>query len=106
MELLFTKPFWENWADTWFTNFQALQMNKKGYLLANPGSLGYLGGLEKREIYLNLYVLQVKPGGKFLVWLSRLESLLKSNLRLLLKNCSKANCHRSMQLITILATYK
>lgn len=50
---------------------------KEGRFLAGPGTSGYLGDLEKRGIHLNLYVMQAKSDGRFLVWVLSLERLLR-----------------------------
>lgn len=57
--------------------FLALQVNKEGHFLADPGNLGYLGDLEKKGSHPNLWVLKVKSGGEFLAWLPRLQKFLK-----------------------------
>lgn len=45
--------------------------------LGGAGTAGYLGGFEKRGINPNLQGLQVKSNGSSLVWLPRLQRLLK-----------------------------
>lgn len=49
----------------------------EGHVLAGPETSGYFGDLEKREIHLNLYVLQAKSDGRSLVWVLSLERLLR-----------------------------
>lgn len=52
--MVLAKSLGSNWSATWLTGYSGLLVSKEVNILTDPGTLGFTGDMEKREIHPDL----------------------------------------------------